>query len=317
MVGAQALAPLRDPALRAAVIEAAPSADLAAASVLGEGWACTAYRILTPGGALALRVPKPGSWWAAPDLERETRLLPALEGWGLPVPRGARLLRGADGSVLGALQSVIEGTPLARAPRGRALRARIADGVGAFLARLHALSSAEVRALGVKDVDIWEGHYAPMIERCLPLLPMGSARWLDGRARAFLDGGGVRAAPRVLIHADCSGDHLLTREDGSLAGVIDWADAMLGDPALDFAALLDDHPEGFVREVIGTYEHHGGDLDGDALRRAAFYLDVAPLFGVLFADDAGFPELARQDRRRFSGHAAAATRAARAARGVR
>jgi aminoglycoside 2''-phosphotransferase len=38
-----------------------------------------------------------------------------------------------------------------------------------------------------------------------------------------------------LAHNDLSDDHILIREDGSLAGVIDFGDAAFGDPAIDFA----------------------------------------------------------------------------------
>lgn len=189
-------------------------------------------------------------------------------------------------------------------------RARFADGVGAFLARLHSFPLEKARALGAKDVDMWEGHYAPMLERTRGLLPRASAAWIEARTRDFLDGGGVRPAPHVLIHADFSGDHLLAGGDGSLAGVIDWGDAMVGDPALDFAALLDSYPARFVDDVLGAYEARGGAPDPDAPRRARFYLDVAPIFGVLFAEDAGFPHIARADRRAFAARAAAAKRVA-------
>jgi hypothetical protein len=86
--GAQGFAPLRDPALRAAVLEVVPDADLERASALGEGWGCIAYRVPTPAGDLALRVPKYGSWWAAPDLEREATLLrPWRRGIAQPAER--------------------------------------------------------------------------------------------------------------------------------------------------------------------------------------------------------------------------------------
>ena len=308
--GAPAFAPLHDPVLRAAVLEAVPDADLDRATSLGEGWGCIAYRVPAPRGDLALRIPKPDSWWAAPDLERESRLLPELEAWGLPVPRDARLLSDPERAVLGALQSVIEGSPARQIPKEDRDRLDFGKDVGAFLARLHAFPLDRARAIQVKDVDMWEGHYGPMLDRARAVLPGASARWLMARTHDFLDAGGVRAAPHVLIHADFSGDHLLIGERGSLAGVIDWGDAMLGDPALDFAALLDAYPERFVNDVLETYEAQGGQPDPDAPRRARFYLDVSPIFGVLFAQDAGFPHIARADRRTFAARAAASTRAA-------
>ncbi|MSP21515.1 MAG: hypothetical protein EXR66_00565 [Dehalococcoidia bacterium] len=294
--------------LRAAVLTAEPGADFDGVSVLGEGWGCVAYRLPTNGADMALRVPKPASWWAAPDLEREARLLPALEAWWLPVPRGARLLRGAGGAVLGALQSVVDAAPATRLPRSPPERARLAQSVGKFLARLHAFPLERAASLGVKHVDMWEGHYRPMLERCRRLLSTASAAWLDARAQAFLEGGGVRTAAQALIHADLSGDHLVVDKQSALVGVIDWGNAMVGDPALDFAALLDAYPEGFVEAVRKAYEAAGGRPDPDAPRRARFYVDVSPLFGVLFAQDAGFPHIAMADRRAFAARAAAAKR---------
>ena len=44
----------------------------------------------------------------------------------------------------------------------------------------------------------------------------------------------------ALLHADLGPEHLLVR-DGRLAGVIDWGDARVGDPALDYA-MADQRP---------------------------------------------------------------------------
>lgn len=312
-------APAFSSALRAAVEAVLPGADLDGATLLGEGWACVAWRVRDSSSATleardwALRVPKPRSWWAVADLEKEALLLPALERWGLAVPGDAHLVRNADGETVAALQRVVEGAPALRAPLGRE-GARFAEDTGRFLARLHAFPSTSARDLGVRDGmgewsgGMWEGHYRPLIEEAGALLPKSSARWLEGRARRFLDDGGIEAAPVALIHADLSGSHLLAREDGSLAGVIDWADAVLGDPALDFAGLLNDYRPRFLERVLAAYEAGGGTVDGDAMRRVRFYLDVAPIFGVLYASTAGFPQVERADRRKLAARAAAATR---------
>ncbi|MFN8638323.1 MAG: aminoglycoside phosphotransferase family protein [Dehalococcoidia bacterium] len=301
-----------------------PSADLEGASRLGEGWACVAWRVPTSHGALALRIPKPGSWWAATDLEREARLLPALEARGLPVPRGARLLRDERGTVLGALQSLIEGVPLRQLPPYSGVRWVLAVEIGRFLQRLHATplqgaGSVEAWAAGGTrpawappgdgSGDMWSDHYVPLIEQAARRLPSASARWLEARARRFVEQGGMASAPRALIHGDCSSEHLLIVKERTLAGVIDWADAMVGDPALDFAALLSASSRSLVKAVLEAYTLEGGSVDADAKRRVQFYLDVAPVFGVLFAEDGGFPEIARADRRRFAARAAAAGRA--------
>jgi aminoglycoside phosphotransferase (APT) family kinase protein len=206
---------------------------------------------------------------------------------------------------------MVDGAPVTRAPRGRTEATRLADNLGAALARLHDFPIDDARGLGVSDREMWAGHYAPMIERCVGLLPPASARWLADRVRTFLDQGGTSKAARVLIHADLSGEHIYASVDGSLEGIIDWADATIGDPALDFAGMLNDYPWRFLESVLAAYESHGGTVDPDALRRARFYIDVAPIFGVLWATESGFPEVERKDRRRLAARAAAAKNAVR------
>jgi aminoglycoside 2''-phosphotransferase len=303
-----------EPALRAAVLKAAPGANLNRATVLGEGWGCLAYRVPAPGGDLALRVPKPGSWWAAPDLEREARLLPALAAYGLPVPRGARLLRGPDGAVLGALQSVIEGAAATKLPRSLAQRVAYADDLGRLFARLHAFPLDRARSLRAREPHMWTEHYAPLVDYALPQLPPASRRWLETRVATFLAAGGVDATTLSLIHADISGTHLIVDARWRLAGVIDWGDAMIGDIALDFAGLLNHYPWRFMERVIERYEAHGGAPDDDLPRRARFYIDVAPVFLVRY----GHMFNGGQDRsdglRQFAARAGAANRTARAVR---
>jgi aminoglycoside phosphotransferase (APT) family kinase protein len=77
----------------------------------------------------------------------------------------------------------------------------------------------------------------------------------------------------ALVHADLGAEHLLVR-DGRLAGVIDWGDARVGDPALDYAWLLN-----------GPFPEW--DVDPDLRRRARFYHRLGPWYEAhygLFTD---------------------------------
>lgn len=301
--------------IRAAVLDAAPSADLDGASVLGEGWGSLAYRVPVAGaGDLALRVPRPGVRWAVPNLEREARLLPELEAWGLPVPRGARLLRDAQGEVLASLESVIEGAAAATLPRAHRLRATFADDLARVLARLHAFPVDRARELGLREPHFWDDHYRGLIEDSLAQLRGASHRWLAARTAAFLDGGGVARARKALIHADIASAHLIADAGGRLAGVIDWGDAMVGDPALDVAGVLNTYGPAFTSAVLERYVECGGVLDDDVQRRARFYVDVVPVFLVRY----GHMFNGGRDRvdglRQFAARAAAATRASKGGR---
>ena len=259
-----------------------------------------------PEGDWAVRVPKPGTSWAGGDLARELRLLPALEGQGLPVPRDARGVYDASGVLVAAAHRVVEGVEARREHTRGAGGERLAADLGCFFSRLHAFPRERAVALGSVDVDLWEYTYVELIEACLPRLAPRSREWVDARAQRFVVEGGTTSAPRVLLHADISADHILVDGDARLAGVIDFADALVADPALDFAGLLNDFSWAFMERVL---RHHEGEADADMRRRARFYIDVAPLFGVRWASEAGFPEIARTDRRKLAARAAAETRA--------
>ena len=70
----------------------------------------------------------------------------------------------------------------------------------------------------------------------------------------------------MLTHSDLGPGHLRVR-DGRLAGVIDWGDARIGDPAIDYSWLLN-----------GPFPDW--DVDEELRRRAAIYHRLGPWFEV-------------------------------------
>jgi aminoglycoside phosphotransferase (APT) family kinase protein len=133
------------------------------------------------------------------------------------------------------------------------------EGVRAFLDALH---SFETELLPVED---WIGSYRAQCEEfsrlVLPLLDVDERR----RATAlFAEVETLTGFEPALVHADLGPEHLLVH-GGRLAGVIDWADARMGDPALDYSWLLN-----------GPFR--GWDVDDALRRRARFYHRLAPWF---------------------------------------
>ncbi|GGN73489.1 hypothetical protein GCM10011579_051610 [Streptomyces albiflavescens] len=47
----------------------------------------------------------------------------------------------------------------------------------------------------------------------------------------------AQPAAAILVHHDLKGEHLMVSADGRVRGVLDWADAVIGDPAEDIAGL--------------------------------------------------------------------------------
>ena len=268
-----------------AILRAQHGLSLEAAAPLGQGWGSAAYRLPDPqgGGDWVLRVPV--NDWAYDDLAREVRLLPALEPLGLPTPRDARALLDDEGRLVAALHRYVSGRPLRRADlRHPRRRDRLARQLGDFFARLHGFPREQALALGLSDDRPLE-RYREMAEACMPLLGPRSRGWVRARLDRFEAEGGLAGAPSVLVHGDIAPSNLLLDEDGALRGVIDFGNAMLSDPALDFGGLLFSSSWPFVERVLEEYERARGEAVDAHLRcRAQFYVDVEPLFSVRYGE---------------------------------
>jgi aminoglycoside phosphotransferase (APT) family kinase protein len=83
----------------------------------------------------------------------------------------------------------------------------------------------------------------------------------------------------AVTHSDLGPTHLLVH-DGRLAGVIDWGDARVGDPAIDYAWLLN-----------GPFPDW--DVDDELRRRALIYHRLGPWFEVHYGDFTKQPEWVR------------------------
>jgi aminoglycoside phosphotransferase (APT) family kinase protein len=136
-----------------------------------------------------------------------------------------------------------------------------AEGVRGFLEALHAFDASGLPAERHEWVEAYRQQCAEFERLVFPFVDT------DLRVRARRLFGDVETLSDFepsLIHADLGPTHLLVRE-GRLAGVIDWTDMRLGDPALDYAWLLN-----------GPFADW--DVDTDFRRRALFYHRLGPWY---------------------------------------
>ena len=227
----------------------------------------------------------------------ERQLLPALAGaLPLPVPDVAFFWPGGAAHpgvfmghhLIGGQQLAIEHLTPERAPG-------LARQLGQFLSALHRFPVEQATQLGVPagDRETWRQRYLNQYQqiqsRVLPLLGQAARARIVRDWQAFL--GGDARFPTTLIHHDLASEHILYVAPGTISGIIDWGDAAIGDPAIDFTGLLADYGEGFTEQVLA---HYGGALDPFFRDRMRFYREAMPLNTVLFGLDTGQEQYVRE-----------------------
>jgi aminoglycoside phosphotransferase (APT) family kinase protein len=137
----------------------------------------------------------------------------------------------------------------------------LAREIGAALGAIHSIPEAEARAAGVRETEEDDVGRKEWLERGFEAA--SELRGLDPAVDRAL--GGVRRVspplarfegPLRLIHQDLEPDHLIVDPaTGRLAGILDWTDAAVGDPARDFVFLVTWRGWRFAEEVLRSYPH--------------------------------------------------------------
>jgi aminoglycoside phosphotransferase (APT) family kinase protein len=205
------------------------------------------FKVIVVDDAWVVRLPRREG--VVPALEAEITLLPVLAA-RLPVEVPQFELVSAEPPFV--VYRLLRGSPLVDED---------GEGVRAFLDALHGIDPAGLAIPRLDWVQSYVEQCAEFEQLVLPELSPGEQR----RARRLFAEVETLTGfePRVL-HADLGPEHLLVR-DGRLAAVIDWGDARVGDPALDYAWLLN-----------GPFPDW--DVDVELRRRALVYHRLGPWY---------------------------------------
>lgn len=133
-------------------------------------------------------------------------------------------------------------------------RPRTARQLGGFLGELHGHPMEIALRAGVPQdgdsIKLWRGRALAQLQEIA-----GAVEIDPGEIRGFLDRAPecYRGEPR-LAHGDLWAEHILIdSRRGRVCGVIDWGDAVIGDPALDFCCLYASFGEGCLSLAIEAY----------------------------------------------------------------
>ena len=260
-----------------------PQLPITSIEYLAEGWDNRIYQI---NGDTLFRFPK----W--PEVERslqmEIRLLPELKKRvSLQIPDFEYICQGASNvpdSFAGYRK--IPGEQLTHERLEKADGQKVSRELSNFISVMHIFPIGLAAELGVPHLSPsqWRDEETNLLDeirqQVFPLLKRAEQEWIDQIFSEYLGRDDNFSFLPVLLHSDLNHEHILFDDEaGSITGIIDFADATVGDPAIDFAGLLYDYGLEFTQQVLTSYQP---TKDPTVLSRAAFYGKIFPLHEILF-----------------------------------
>ena len=265
---------------KAIIIAVFPKFRGARVELLGEGWD---FQVFEVDARWLFRFPKRDAGVAKLNMER--KLLSGLGEWvSLPVPNyeyfceshesssrpfgGYRKLPGVGGDT----SKMVD-------------RHEVARQLGVFLARLHTYPVDKAREAGVPEVRDLVGHWRG--KSCEQLQGLDGLNVNLGLLRRYLEN--ETPVPfegaASLVHNDLWAEHILVdSRSGRVSGIIDWGDAVIGDPAIDFAYLYTWYGESWLENVL---VHYTGKLDAEVISRSRYLATCVAIHCITLGRERG------------------------------
>jgi len=265
---------------RAIIIAAFPEFRGARVKLLGEGWDFRVFEVDARG---LFRFPKREA--AVAKLNMERKLLSGLGEWvSLPVPNYEYFCESHESSIrpFGGYRKL----PGIGGDTSKLVdRHRVARQLGVFLTGLHNYPVDKAREAGVPEAPDLVAHWREKSREQLRKLNDLNVnmdlllRYLENDTPVSFQG-----SPG-LAHNDLWAEHILVDTcSGEVSGIIDWGDAVIGDPAIDFACLYTWYGESWLEKVLA---HYTGTLDAEVISRSRYLATCLAIHNITLGRDQG------------------------------
>lgn len=156
-----------------------------------------------------------------------------------------------------------------------------------FLSELHSFPVSKARKLGVpfEDPHAYLESVKKGYDRYLRAKLTPDERLYSEQLLILSQEYAEKKHPVVMMHNDVRGLHILLTQNNHLAGVIDFGDKAIGDPAKDFSALWDIDPS-FIKALYQQY----GKKDPTLLSRSLLLRQRGSLSWLAYNAKAGTPQ---------------------------
>lgn len=152
-----------------------------------------------------------------------------------------------------------------------------------MLAALQAISSDDAKAAGVpvKDVAETREHLAKAMDATREALEPSDALW--ARWQRWIHDDGVWPNYLAMTHGDLHPGHMLLDFEAKLIGVLDWTEAKVTDPSMDFAMFFGCFGKAALEKLIALFEEAGGRTWPGLLKQAEERWVAFPVLGAEWA----------------------------------
>jgi len=132
------------------------------------------------------------------------------------------------------------------------------ESLGALLVALHATSASDAVDAGLSHSSAEQARESVLgdIERVKSEIGIGAD--LELTLRKWLDDDKLWPAFSVLVHGDLYAGHVTADASSRITGVIDWSEAEVSDPSIDFAGHLAVFGEESLEKLVAVYARLGG-----------------------------------------------------------
>lgn len=127
-----------------------------------------------------------------------------------------------------------------------------------ILSELHQIPASEASEIGLQRTTIQRVREERLDEVDQVKRKIGLRAALENRWRRWIETDDFWPAFTSFVHGDLYAGHILADRQGNVTGMIDWSEAHLGDPTVDFSGHLAVFGEESLRELILYYEEAGG-----------------------------------------------------------
>jgi aminoglycoside 2''-phosphotransferase len=159
----------------------------------------------------------------------------------------------------------------------------LARQIAEFLREMHAiplsvLQEKQIRSSGGRQTRAeWLELYEAVCQELFPLMYRSTKSWVEAHFAPLLENHEWLAHKPALIHDDLAQYHILYDAASTfISGIIDFGTAGMGDPARDYATLINVYGESFVQRMV-KYD----DRIPSLIDRARFYAGTFELQWVL------------------------------------